>query len=222
VRAKLAAHQASSTSPTTVEHLLVGRIGQHMLRRCIQLVRGARHGGMILVHDGTKVPDDVHLKYRFDADEPTRRYRKVLVELLDALADSTTAASVGWEDFAANSSMEVERLERSVFEWSRTVANLAAVDGAVLLDKRFALLGFGAEVAAEGINPTRVWRALDNEGHERCPEDPEAVGTRHRAAYRFVREHAGDLAIVVSQDGGVTFVANRDGEVVCWEQAVGP
>jgi hypothetical protein len=223
VRAKLAAHQASSASPTSVEHLLVGRIGQHMLRRCIQLVRGTRHGGMILVHGGDpRVPDGVRLKYRFGEDEPTRRYRKVLVNLLDALAESTTEPTIGWEDFAANTSVEVEKLERAVFEWSRVVANLAAVDGAVLLDRRFALIGFGAEVSPESASPAQVWRALDTEGRERRVEDVEAVGTRHRAAYRFVNEHADALAIVVSQDGSVTFVANIEGEVVYWEQAVGP
>jgi len=50
----------------------------------------------------------------------------------------------------------------------------------------------------------------------------ENVGTRHRAAYRFVEEHPSALAIVVSQDGGVSFVVNRAGEVVLWEQSVSP
>jgi hypothetical protein len=53
-------------------------------------------------------------------------------------------------------------------------------------------------------------------------EDVENVGTRHRAAYRFVNDHPGGLAVVISQDGGVSFVANRDGEVVFWAQSVGP
>src|SRR6266404_5391438 len=51
IRAEHAARQAETQSPTLVEHSLVGRIGQQMLRRTIQLVRGARHGGMILVAD---------------------------------------------------------------------------------------------------------------------------------------------------------------------------
>ena len=50
----------------------------------------------------------------------------------------------------------------------------------------------------------------------------ENVGTRHRAAYRFVNDHPGGLAIVISHDGGMTFVANRDKEVVFWEQSVSP
>jgi DNA integrity scanning protein DisA with diadenylate cyclase activity len=102
------------------------------------------------------------------------------------------------------------------------IANLTAIDGAVVLDKRFGLLGYGAEVSAELPAPARVWRALDTEGREREPDDIENVGTRHRAAYRFVHDHARGLAIVISHDGGVSFVANHGGEVVFWDQSVSP
>ena len=50
----------------------------------------------------------------------------------------------------------------------------------------------------------------------------ENVGTRHRAAYRFVNDHPDGLAVVISQDGGVSFVANREEQVVFWEQSVSP
>ena len=71
-------------------------------------------------------------------------------------------------------------------------------------------------------SPPRVWRALDSEGSTLKADDIENVGTRHRAAYRFVHDHPSGLAIVVSHDGGVTFVANREQEVVFWEQSVSP
>lgn len=226
VRAQHAERQAPSASPTDVELSLVGQISQHMIRRCIQLVRGARHGGLILVQDFAPPADDrvdgLRLKYRFDRDEPTRRYRVLLLSILEALANATTKPSVGWTDFATSASAELERLELAVFEWSRVIANLAAIDGAVVLDKRFALVGFGAEVSAEVPAPRRVLRALDTEGRELRPEDVEAVGTRHRAAYRFVAQHPGALAIVISHDGGVSFVTCRDGEPVFWEQSIGP
>jgi hypothetical protein len=105
---------------------------------------------------------------------------------------------------------------------SRALANLAAIDGALVLDKRFGVLGFGAEVSAELPTPERVWRALDTEGEKLQPEDVENVGTRHRAAYRFVNDHPDGLAVVISQDGGVSFVANRDRKIVFWEQSVSP
>jgi hypothetical protein len=181
---------------------------------------------MILVVDvpasGAGNLDGLRLKYQFLRDGPTRRYRSLLIAILEALADATTKPSVDWADFVASGSADLERLEQAVFEWSRVVANLAGTDGAVVLDKRFSLVGFGVEVSAEAGSPARVWRALDIEGQRRRPEDVEAVGTRHRAAYRFVHEHPGGLAVVISADGGVSFVANRDGHVVFWEQSISP
>jgi hypothetical protein len=166
--------------------------------------------------------DGLRLKYRFGQDEPSHRYRTLLFQILEAVAAATSKTSVGWWDFATDGSAQLERLEQSVFELSRLIANLTAVDGAVVLDKRLGLLGFGAEVSAELPSPAQVWRACDTEGREREPYDIESVGTRHRAAFRFVHDHPHGLAIVVSHDGGVSFVANREGEVVVWEQSVSP
>jgi hypothetical protein len=177
---------------------------------------------MILVTD-TATPrglEGLRLKYRFGQDEPSHRYRTLLFQILEGLAAASSKASVGWSDFATNASSKMERLEQSVFELSRLIANLSAVDGAVVLDKRLGLLGFGAEVSAELPSPTRVWHARDIEGRDREPYDIENVGTRHRAAYRFVNDHPEGLAIVVSQDSNVVFVASREREVVFWEQSV--
>ena len=135
---------------------------------------------------------------------------------------ASTKPTVGWEDFVSDTNPVLEKLEQAVFEQSRVLANLAAIDGAVVLDKRFAVLGFAAEVSAELPAPEHVFRALDLEGRNREPDEVESVGTRHRAAYRFVNDHHDGLAVVISQDGGVTFVANREGEVVFWEQSVSP
>jgi len=227
VRAEHAAQQARSLSPTQVEHSLVGRVGQHMLRRVIQLVRGARHGGMILVVDATPENvlhgfDGLRLKYRFGQDEPSHRYRTLLFQILDAVSATTAKSSVGWSDFALDASGNLEKLEQSVFEMSRLIANLTSIDGAVVLDKRFGMVGFGAEVSAELPSPSRVYRARDTEGLHTELDDFENVGTRHRAAYRFVNDHPQGLAIVISHDGGVSFVANRSGDVVFWEQSVSP
>jgi len=227
VRAEHAALQAETASPTLAEHSLVGRVSQHMIRRMIQLVRGARHGGLILVVDAPAEGDSqrlsgLRLKYHLHQDEPARRYRTLLFKILERLAATSSKSSVDWTDFAADQSAKLGELEQSVFELSRLMANLTAIDGALVLDKRFAIVGFGAEVSPELASPTRVFRALDNEAHEREPADIENVGTRHRAAYRFVQDHPSGLAIVVSHDGGVSFVANRGGDVVFWEQSVGP
>jgi hypothetical protein len=164
----------------------------------------------------------LRLKYRLRQDEPSHRYRSLLLEILSDLAERSVKSSLDWNDFADDTSPRVEQLEQAVFELSRALANLTAIDGAVVLDKRFGVLGFGAEVSAELPSPTEVWRALDVEGDQLQLDDVENVGTRHRAAYRFVHQRPTRLAIVVSHDGGVSFVTSRDGRVVFWEQSVSP
>jgi hypothetical protein len=227
VQEEHAALQAGVASPTTVQHSLIGKVAQQMLRRAIQLVRGARHGGLILVVDTRSSADTaplrgLRLKYSLVQDEPSRRYRTLLFQILEAVATTSAKDSVGWLDFASTQSARFEELEQAVFEQSRVLSNLTAIDGALVLDKRFGVLGFGAEVSAELPTPERVWRALDTEGQIQRPEDVENVGTRHRAAYRFVNDHPEGLAVVISQDGGVSFVANRERQVVFWEQSVSP
>jgi hypothetical protein len=221
-----AAQQARTSSPTAADHSLIGTVGQHMLRRAMQLVRGARHGGMLLFVErdreadpaATAIGDSVSLKYTFDGSEPPRRFRTLLFQILARLAAGTTSPVVDWQDYARDTNPDLEKLEQGVFEMSRVIASLAAIDGAVVLDKRFAVLGFGGEVAGDLPTPSRVWRALDLEGKQREVAALDDVGTRHRAAYRFVKRHPRGLAVVISSDGGVSFVANRDGEVVFWEQ----
>ena len=66
-------------------------MGQSLLRRTIQLVLGARHGGLILVAEAApgaplKALPGLNLKYCFDESEPPRRYRTLLFQLLDRLA----------------------------------------------------------------------------------------------------------------------------------------
>jgi hypothetical protein len=222
VQAAHAAHQARTDSPTAADLSLIGIVGQHMIRRAIQLIRGARHGGMLLMVDrddeSPATLDNVGLKYTFDGSEPPHRFRTLLFQILDRLSAGTTNPVVDWQDYARDTNPDLEKLENAVFEMSRVIASLAAIDGAVVLDKRFAILGFGGEVSGELPAPLRIWRALDVEGHQRELAALDDVGTRHRAAYRFVRRHPRGLAVVISSDGGVSFVANRDDEVVFWEQ----
>jgi len=221
------AHEASQRGaavPTSVEHSLVGKVGQQMLRRAIQLALGARHGALLLVlnTDSGSSLRGLRMKYSFGQDEPSHRYRTLLLRILDAVAKRSDKPSVGWADFVADDRPELSALEQEVFELSRVLANLTAIDGALVLDKRFGILGFGAEVSPELRLPDRVYRALDAEGEQRQAESVENVGTRHRAAYRFVCDHPDGLAVVISQDGAVSFVANHGGDVVFWEQSVSP
>ena len=98
------------------------------------------------------------------------------------------------------------------------IAALADVDGAVVLTKRFELVGFGAEIAGALPEIRDVARALDLEGTTRARESIDGVGTRHRSAYRLCTAIPEAVAAVVSQDGAVRFVTYlEDGGLTYWE-----
>lgn len=83
---------------------------------------------------------------------------------------------------------------------------------------RFELLGFGAEIGALA-DVHSVRRAKDVEGTRWEEESVLGVGTRHRSAYRFCHRFRRAVAILVSQDGNVRFVAWHEGAVTVWDHA---
>ena len=70
-------------------------------------------------------------------------------------------------------------------EVAHLVAALATTDGAVVMSKRFELLGFGGEISGKLADVGIVLRALDVEREEFEKESTQSVGTRHRSAYRL-------------------------------------
>lgn len=105
---------------------------------------------------------------------------------------------------------------------SQLIASLADVDGAVLLNERFEVLGFGGEIVGSLPEVRTIRRALDLEGEQYEEVSIDGVGTRHRAAYRLCAEERGAFAVVVSQDGGVKFVAWHNGGLYYWDHRNGP
>lgn len=206
-----------------VDKPLVKTFSQQLVRRVLALLRTARHGGMILFverpEDGQPLPSCLRVKYSLADEAPRRRHRVLLERVMRELSAFKRANSnvIDCDIYASHSTPKMASAEKDIYELARFIAGLTSVDGAVVMDKRFELLGFGAEVVPAN-DSFPVYRALDGEGHERLVDDEETVGTRHRAAYRFANAHPRGLAIVVSQDGGVRFVTRVHGEITYFEQ----
>ncbi len=79
-------------------------------------------------------------------------------------------------------------------------------------------MGFGGMISGRLRDVETVWRALDLEGERVAEEETGDVGARHRSAYRLCGALPGAVAVVVSQDGGVRWVCQKDGRVTYWEQ----
>jgi hypothetical protein len=233
VRAELIDQHDTAREPElpALDESLVRSISQQMVRRALWLMREAHHGGTILFVDPDAAPtlfgSLLRAKYLFAEGAAHTRYRALLRSITDAIArrHGGRKAVIGAGDFVDRAT-DLGETEAAIFELSRTVASLSAVDGAVVLSKRFEVLAFGVEIggrvdpAAGQEPPLRIHRALDAEGEHTVDDDEENVGTRHRAAYRFVQAHPSGLAIVVSQDGSIRFVASRGGRVTYYEQHV--
>ncbi len=211
--------------PLNVEFLRV--ISQNVLRRTLSVVRDSKHGGTIVfiepneepLFTGPKAP--IRFKYRLTNDLQRSRYRKLLraaFSRLAQLAHEQIITDVGWIQYQTVVDRQLSDLDEAFFEFAHFLADLMAVDGALILTKRNDIVGFGAELLAEAPQLTGVRRALDLEAEIWANEALDDVGTRHRAVYRFCNQFPDCVAIVVSQDGSVRFVKNHNGAVTYWNQ----
>lgn len=85
------------------------------------------------------------------------------------------------------------------------IADVAALDGAVLVDRDLRLVGFG--VFMDVISGAAVDVFVPGGGF-RTVADAEIGGGRHRSAAAFCRKHVGGMAVVISQDGGISVIAH--------------
>jgi hypothetical protein len=98
-----------------------------------------------------------------------------------------------------------EELGRTV-DW---IAGLTAVDGAVVINDRYELLGFGAKIARRQNCPQVEQVTLTEPIQRSVPAlvHPEELGgTRHLSAAQFVHDQRDAIALVASQDGRFTIL----------------
>ncbi|MBX9772288.1 MAG: hypothetical protein K2X29_13005, partial [Candidatus Obscuribacterales bacterium] len=200
-------------------------IDQYMVKRVLAAIRAFRHGGTLIM-----VPQDraeevsrsnkcINLRYRFVQDEPCARFRTLIVSMMNTLAQNGhhNKHPICWHDYMQSTDPRVAALDESILEVSHLIAALSTVDGAVLMTRRFELLGFGAEIRSDLVDVGIVARSLDLEGTRIKMESTRGVGIRHRSAYNFCQQFKDTLAIVISQDGGVRFIRCLNDQVVYWD-----
>jgi sensor domain DACNV-containing protein len=203
---------------------LTGHLAQQMVKRIVATMRSMHHGGTILIGPPDCVSECyLQTKYTF-FDSPTRRrFRSLVLSILEAVAERAAvigrAASV--DLYRAVTDPRMAELDEGLFEFGYLIASLGAVDGAVVMTKRFEILGFGAEIAGDLPAVINVRRAVDLEADTFVTELVDSVGTRHRSAYRFCNAVPDAVAVVVSQDGSVQFVNRHHDSVTYWDHGLG-
>lgn len=205
------------------------RVAQHMIRRIISTARNFGHGGTLIIVPPRYAPDVltgryVELKHKFADAEPRRRYRTLIISIMNTLAEiygqgNADREPVGWEEYRKSGDGRLSELDEAIFEMSHLIAGLMSVDGAAVMTQRYEILGFGGEISGNLNDVTSVARALDVEASRIKRESTEGYGTRHRSAFRLCNELQDALAIVISQDSDARFIRWKDGYVTQWDQA---
>jgi hypothetical protein len=204
---------------------LAEKIGVGFMRRVIREIRNSRQGGTMVfaprfligkLLDGRGA---LRAKYRIDEACTASPFAVILAEVsrrLAQLARTKGKSSAGWLDYLEWYEEFPYTFSQRFVELALWLSDLTAVDGCLLLDNKFTVLGFGVEIQVPSFEDEMVYRALDIEAQHCVLESMESAGTRHRTAYRLCREYAECLAIVVSQDGAVKFVANHQDKLTYW------
>ena len=213
----------------TIDPDFFGTIKKQVLMRIIGRIRSYRHGGALI-----SIPDElkeefmsnnpyVRLKCGFVDEEPSRRFRTLLVKIANELAElygspENPGKKAGWTEYLTSKNRTLYRLDESLFEWAHLVAGMTQVDGAVMLTHRLELIGFGAQISGKLERVDEVAHALDPEGIESLKEHTGGIGTRHNSVYSFCNALHNAAAIVVSQDGTAQLVKWNVNTVTVWEQ----
>jgi len=212
----------------TLDPDVTSAITVQMVKRLVSTIRESHNGGAILFipreHVGRLVEQDhaIRIKYTFADEEPRRRYRTLILAVMRELAVvgaefDPPPERVGWSTYQGSTRPAIAALDEAILEMSQLLAGLGDVDGAVVLTEYFEVLGFGCEIGGNLSDVAFVRRARDLSASEYETVAVDGVGTRHRSAYRLCSHERNAMAIVVSHDGGVQFVAWHDGALTCWE-----
>jgi hypothetical protein len=196
-------------------------------RRVIRIIRDRRLGGTLVI--GPRPLSEQLLepggaltaKYRVEVDRSSTGYLSLVDDLFSRLvgmAKKKDVTSVGWLEFLKWNDEIPYSFSSSYLDIAGWLADMAAVDGCLLLEPQFMVLAYGVEIRVPGIENEIVYRAMDLEASVTIPESAEHAGTRHRTAYRLCRDFPEYLAVVVSQDGAVRFIANHRDQVTYWSQ----
>lgn len=232
LRRKLVAELSDDCLPCSL-HLeayaeLSHLISLQFVKRIINLVRTSGHGGSVVVlPEGAEGEDAaarwIDCKYTAEADDAGLRFRHLLqsfIRRVGELSPSGATVEQAWEIFCNSRDPELDQLEESFFELARFFSDLMQVDGALVLDQRLCLLGFGGEIRVDRT-VLQVGHAQDLDGAFTVPWNVQADGTRHRSVYRLCSVEPEVIGFVISQDSQVRMIANVDDRVLFWTHSVG-
>jgi hypothetical protein len=178
------------------------------------------HGGMLLVT--TEWDQSQFSSHRRTGGNVLRRRLARYQECVAAVNVATggpanTLSGVNAQEASPHLLLTVASETAVLEKCVNLIANLAGMDGAIVMDFACNVLAFNAIISrdAEGANLARLVDEINR------TLDPAEVGrnrgSRHQSATSFARRVPNSFAFVISQDGGVTAFHNRGDGTCRWE-----
>jgi hypothetical protein len=198
-------------------------ISLQFVKRVINLVRTSGHGGSLVMlpfgnEEAEMAARWIDCKYSLEPDESGLRFKNLLQSIIRRvghLCPPDASLEDAWDIFRNSHDEDLDHLEEAFFELARLFADLMQVDGALVVDQRMCILGFGGEIRVDR-NVLQVHQAMDLEGGNLVQWNVQGDGTRHRSVYRLCSVEPKVIGFVISQDSQVRLIANVDDSVVFW------
>lgn len=158
-----------------------------------------RQGGTLIFTPQVNLNPDGQIGVKYSA-ESTNATIKPILNLIREFVDTSLS---GQRENGADCTYigKVEAIRTALFDHAKAVAEMAAVDGCVILGKNASILGFGAKLSPKKSRSLKP--ACDPTKGELIAIE-KIGGMRHQSTAAHVLNHKRDVAFVISQDGGVT------------------
>lgn len=186
-------------------------------------IKNKKHGGSLIIIDSENSEQHLQsfkIKYPCSFDSAWDIVKKAEISLYKSYKSFFSALekdSVTLEEFQTekNHRQELEKWDKKFMDLQKLFATFSEVDGAVIIDNKLNLLGFGAEIIIPS-DIKSVHISQDPYGKSVKEIPVEIYGTRHRSVFRFCSKHKNSLAFIISQDGDVKAVTQVKEKLTLW------
>ncbi|MDM5250815.1 putative sensor domain DACNV-containing protein [Lysinibacillus sp. G4S2] len=186
-------------------------------------IKKKKHGGSLIIidsEDSEKYLKSFKIKYPCNFNSAWDTVKKSEISLYksyESFFNILETDSVSIEEFKEykNYNQELKKWDEKYMELHKLFASFSEVDGAVIIDNKLNLLGFGAEIiATSNLKEVHISRDTDGTSTQSIPM--EIYGTRHRSVFRFCSKYKDSLAFIISQDGDIKAVTQVEDKLTLW------
>ncbi|PFM59522.1 hypothetical protein COJ48_24890 [Bacillus cereus] len=190
----------------------------------LRLTKEKLHGGTFLIVPSQLTPEDTILSNSLNV-----KYSIQSSNMWKYINDESIAR-IKWNNFSPKTEETFDdykqqvkwdnkrkNAQKKLFEFEEFISSLTEVDGAVLLNSKLEVLGFGAEITVSTPNINYIKEASDLNGKAYKDIPINSFGTRHRSAIRFCSHIKDSIAFVISQDGSVKVIKKEGDSLFLWK-----